>query len=307
MSIGANELKHIQFGKEFRGYQKNAVDHLMSKIAHEFDAFQDKINKLEYTLAKTETELNRLKEVETVMFKAMKEANDNAAKVLAQAKTDSETLLTNASIEADDLILEAKDQARTIITNAQNESQQLLAETNQTIEALKNEAKIDLEASEMEYNSLDFAKKQLIEDLNSLLGNTTSRLSNLESKYNPETFNARKVSLGKLRKAGLAPSQSSEAKPEQPIKANPKSTSKPSKSKVDTTKKPIAKPKKVAKKTTDDETGDLPTVSKILAAEAGSKYEKPIANTSPAALEVSPELIPQSTDNEGNKSFFDLV
>lgn len=302
MSIKLEDLSQIEFAKTFRGYDKASVDHFIGEISKEFQQMLAKIDKLEDNLNRTERELNRLKEVEMVMLKTIKEADAKAEQIilnaqneaeahLLKAKEEAENTATKAAIDADDLILEAKDQARTITLQAKAESEALLRETNETIEALKTEAKIDLEASEIEYNSLDFAKKQLIEDLNSLLGNTNARLSNIAAKYNPETFNARKISLTKLRKAGLMETQKTEEKPtEKEVKA--KKPAKVEKIKQAKAPKVVSKPVKKAK-SVDDEDQELPTVSKILAAEANKNAEVPMPSV--------------ESNNTENASFFDLI
>jgi DivIVA domain-containing protein len=295
MSITVQELKDIQFQKAFRGYDRDSVDSFMYELIKNVQILLDEKQTLAQNLSQSNTELNRLKEVEILMLKTMKEADDKAAHLIAdataqaaqiagKAQYDAKNQINTAKIDADDLLLEAKEKARTILSEANAEKEQLLKDANLTIEQLKEEARIDLEASEMEYNSLDFAKKQLIDDLNSLLGNTGARLSNIETKYKPENFNARKVSISKLRKAGLVESPAPVTIETKKIKISKKNLAqKP----IKTTKTKTVK----TPKSHSDEDFELPTVTKILAAENLKKEPAHLPSEEPAA----------------NTSFFDLI
>jgi DivIVA domain-containing protein len=337
MKLTPQEIRDNTFGKSFRGYDKDAVDQYLSALANEWQKGLDEMADLANKFEISQKELNRLKDVESVMLRTIKEGDDNARKLYEDAQQRAEQLLADTTQKADaylagkqsdgdDHLAKAEAKAAQIIDDAEAEKVRLLTEANATIASLKQEIKADIESSEREYKSLDIAKQQLLYDLNSLLGNTTDRLTNIQTKYAPEVFDAKKVSLSgianatievkpKLTKAVKPAAKTKVAKAEKSkakqVKAKDKPTVKPKA--VETKKAPVAKKVKLQAEN-DIEDDGLPTVQKILALEEVQSANKPevaIDSEMPIATNVEPhfpadEQIENVEEGE-SKSFFDTI
>ncbi len=313
MKVTSEGIRNFTFAKAFRGYEKEAVDQFLDALANEWQNEVDKQQNLTKQLEVSEKELNRLKDVESVMLRTIKEGDENARKLLENAQNEADTLLDEATqkadayynqkkTEGDDYWSKAENKADEIIENAENEKIRLLNEANEKIAQIKEEAMQDIAVSEREYNSLDIAKQQLLYDLNSLLGNTTDRLTTIQTKYSPEIFDAKKATVETLEKVQV---------PEK-LKTVAKKTEKPALKKAAKVKE-IAKPTKVksSKKTEklpakkiklqveiEPEDDGLPTVQKILALEEVQKIVEPHLST----VEADTDEIKNQ-----NKSFFDSI
>jgi cell division initiation protein len=308
MKVTPEEIAQYTFARSFRGYDKDLVDQFLSSLSHEWQKEIDEQASLKKQLEIAEKELNRLKDVESIMLRTIKEGDDNARKLYEAAELKSAELLAETTKNADDYYNQkktegdeywarAENKADEIVENAELEKNRLLNEANETIENLKAAAKADIDSSEKEYNSLDIAKQQLLYDLNSLLGNTNDRLTNIQTKYSPEVFDAKRVSLDGLVKATV---EVKEVKPkEKPIAKSSSNTKTNSKVKTVTTSKPakkvVEKPAKIVapkvkmQEEMEPEDDGLPTVQKIL------------------ALTEEQHLPTPEPENDQNKSFFDNI
>jgi cell division initiation protein len=314
MKVTPEEIRNYSFSKSFRGYDKESVDQFLSSLSQEWQKENEEVESLKIQLEKTEKELNRLKEVETVMFKAMKEADDNAANVLAEATAKAANIVGNAQTKADNYfetkrtdgdnyLANAEITAKEIIEKARIEKAQLLSDANETIEKLKTEAQIEIESSEKEYNSLDIAKQQLLYDLKSLLGSTNDRLENVQTKYSPDVFDAKKATVNQITKATVEVSVNATPVAEPKVKAT-KATEKKAVASVKIATKNILekKPKVPVKsleiqKEMEPEDDGLPTVQKILAL----TEELHLPTVEPIEALENTSKLPE------NKSFFDSI
>lgn len=322
MKITPEEIRSYSFSKSFRGYDKEAVDQFLNALSQEWEKEKEELAGLKTLLEKTEKELNRLKEVETVMFKAMKEADDNAAVLIENATARAANIVGNAQNEADKYFetkksagdeywAKAENKAEEILQNAENEKAQLLTEANEIIERMKEEAKADIESSEKEYNSLDIAKQQLLYDLKSLLGNTSDRLENVQTKYSPDLFDAKKLTVNQITKAdvvAIATPKSVIVPKGKIAKPEPKKAIKPSKNAAVSSKKVPEKKAKSIRETAnkqaeiDSEDDGLPTVQKILAL-----TEEVVLPAALPAQDSLPELETKEEPESQNGSFFDAI
>ncbi len=305
MKVTPEGIRDYTFNKSFRGYDKEAVDQFLSSLSQEWQKELDELSAVQKQLDIAERELNRLKDVESIMLRTIKEGDENARKLLENAELKSAEIITDSTekgdnyfstkkSEGDEYWAKAENKADEIIDNAENEKVRLLTEANETIALLKEEAKKDLETSESEYKSLDIAKQQLLYDLNALIENTNDRLNNIQTKYSPEIFDAKKLRLNNIENAQI------EIDPKKitpivktEVKAKPKQIKKAKE--VVAAKVIVKAVKKVVKEKLKVEIGPeddgLPTVQKIL------------------ALSEEPNLptIEEVKEENQSKSFFDTI
>jgi cell division initiation protein len=309
MKVTPEEIRNYTFNKSFRGYEKEAVDQYLYALSQEWQKENDELVSTKKALEIAERELNRLKEVESIMLRTIKEGDENAQKLLENAQKKADDLIAEATktgdeyyakkkAEGDEYWAKAENKGDEIVEAAENEKVRLLTEANETIARLKEEANRDLEVSEKEYNSLDIAKQQLLYDLNALLGNTNDRLTNIQTKYAPEIFNAKKVALENISNATIEikPKVVSQKTKKEVVNEKKVSSKKPlvksNSPKIATESKPktTAKPKMQVEIEPEDD--GLPTVQKILA-----MVEQPQLPTV--------EIAPDSKNVAG--SFFDTI
>ncbi|MEN9958776.1 MAG: hypothetical protein RLZZ474_1020 [Bacteroidota bacterium] len=134
-------IPEVSFSKSFRGFDVHEVSDYVQSVS----LFEDEMNRQQAVLVEKvqtlEQEVNRLREVETSLFRAMKlaeEAQKNwqekvekeAAKVLESAKKQAETVLASAEKEAQ--------KAKLLV---ENERKQLIGQVEQEVKEQTRELK----------------------------------------------------------------------------------------------------------------------------------------------------------------------
>jgi cell division initiation protein len=134
-------IPEVSFSKSFRGFDVQEVSDYVQSVA----LFEDEMNRQQAVLIEKvqtlEQEVNRLREVETSLFRAMKlaeEAQKNwqekvekeATKVLESAKKQAETVLASAEKEAQ--------KAKLLV---ENERKQLIGQVEQEVKEQTRELK----------------------------------------------------------------------------------------------------------------------------------------------------------------------
>ena len=86
MKVTPEEISQYTFGRSFRGYDKDAVDQFLSSLSQEWQKEIDEQESLKKRLEISEKELNRLKDVESIMLRTIKEGDENARRLYEEAE-----------------------------------------------------------------------------------------------------------------------------------------------------------------------------------------------------------------------------
>ncbi|MHA8075593.1 DivIVA domain-containing protein [Aquirufa sp. TARAVU-A1A] len=232
------QIPEVSFSKSFRGFDVQEVSDYVQSVA----LFEEEMNRQQAVLVEKvqalEQEVNRLREVETSLFRAMKLAEEaqkswqekvekEASKVLDGAKKQAETLLATAEKDAQ--------KAKLVI---ENERKQLIGQVEQEVKEQTRELKrLERIQAEIAGQLANFARQTL---------------SSVEAWSKPEEV---KPEPSKPTVKKVAPVKKSVAKA--------KSSAKPAKS----VKKPAVKKGKHLDASTIEDDG-LPTLNKVLEAYA---------------------------------------
>ena len=232
------QIPEVSFSKSFRGFDVQEVSDYVQSVA----LFEEEMNRQQAVLVEKvqtlEQEVNRLREVETSLFRAMKLAEEaqkswqekvekEASKVLDGAKKQAETLLATAEKDAQ--------KAKLVI---ENERKQLIGQVEQEVKEQTRELKrLERIQAEIAGQLANFARQTL---------------SSVEAWSKPEEV---KLELSKPAVKKVAPVKKSVAKA--------KPAAKPAKS----VKKPAVKKGKHLDASTIEDDG-LPTLNKVLEAYA---------------------------------------
>lgn len=134
MSISA-----VSFSKGFRGYDVaevqayvNSVDQFAAEAARSEQLMQEKIQQLEL-------EVNRLREVESSLFRAMKLAEEAQVHWQQKVEKEAEGILADAKKKANALIAESEQSVKKAALLVENERKQLLAQAEQELKEKQRE------------------------------------------------------------------------------------------------------------------------------------------------------------------------
>lgn len=177
MKITPLEIRQKDFEKNFRGYDKDDVNAFLQTLSQEWERILEENKEMRYKLDASQKEVEKLREVESSLFKTLKTAEDTGANMVDQAKKTSELQIREARLEADKIVSEAKGKSKEIISKAEEKAQAIIDEMEERVKMLKQSYK----SVESDYDSLLF-------ELRSLAQKTLNKVDKAEAaqKFNVE-------------------------------------------------------------------------------------------------------------------------
>lgn len=184
MKISIADIRHQTFEKAFRGYDPAQVQHFLGEISKECERLSDDNKLLKMQLEIAEKELNRLKEVETSLFKTLKSAEENSARITEQAQEMAENYLNDSKVQTEEILIAAQKKAGIVMQEAENKAKYLQEETLNSIKE-----------SERECKALEKHRDLLIGEIRVLIGNLSETLEKYEKKHPRESYKEKIDSL----------------------------------------------------------------------------------------------------------------
>jgi cell division initiation protein len=141
MKITPLDIRQKDFEKTFRGYDKEEVEAFLQSLSQEWEKTLDEIKTLKQNLENAEREANRLKEVESSLFKTLKSAEDTGASLLEQATKSAELHIREAQLNAEAIMSDAKTRAKAIIEEAEYEAKKLFVDLKEEVALTERDLK----------------------------------------------------------------------------------------------------------------------------------------------------------------------
>ncbi|MDF9800657.1 cell division initiation protein [Catalinimonas alkaloidigena] len=178
MKITPLEIRQKDFEKNFRGYDKDEVNAFLQSLSQQWERTLEENKEMRYKLDASQKEVEKLREVESSLFKTLKTAEDTGANMVDQAQKTADLKIREAKLEANTIISDAHSKARDILSKAEGKAQEIIDEMEERVKMLKQSYK----AAENDYDTLLF-------ELRSLAQKTLQKVDKAESqqKFNIET------------------------------------------------------------------------------------------------------------------------
>lgn len=173
MKITPLEIRQKSFEKAFRGVNKEEVNSFLLSLSHEWERMLDENKDLKINKEKLEAEVQKLREVETTLFKTLKTAEDTGASVVEQANKTAQLHLKETQINSDGMINDAKMKAKAIVDKAEAEAREILEEMNKDVK--------DLEEN---YRFVENQRDNVISQLKLLSGDVMSKVEKIKYQDN---------------------------------------------------------------------------------------------------------------------------
>jgi cell division initiation protein len=126
MKVTPIEIRQKDFEKVFRGYEKEAVDAYLQSLSVEWERLQDENRNLSRKLDLAEKEIERLREVETSLFRTLKSAEETGNSMIEAANKKAELYVKEAQMNAETMLTEARYRAKSMIEDAEERSKDIL-------------------------------------------------------------------------------------------------------------------------------------------------------------------------------------
>ena len=165
MKITPLEIRQKSFEKGFRGYDKDEVNAYLLSLSQEWEKLQDELRELRLELKTAEREVEKLRQVESSLYKTLKTAEDTGANLIDQANKAAELHLKESQMKAEGILSESKNRAKNIIEEAEIKSRMVIEEMESEVKNLQQSYKI----MENQYDNL-------LNDLKNLANSTLERV-----------------------------------------------------------------------------------------------------------------------------------
>ena len=179
MRITPLEIRQKTFEKNFRGYEKDEVHAFLVTLSQEWERVVDENKELKFKFESTEKEIQKLREVESSLYKTLKTAEDTGASVIEQARKTAELHLRESQLRAEQLINEAKVKAKDTIEESEMRAKQIIADMEDRVKNL-----ID------QYKKMESTRDDMVSELRRLASDVldkVERAKNSTKDFNPDS------------------------------------------------------------------------------------------------------------------------
>ncbi len=171
MKITPLEIRQKSFEKKLRGYDKDEVSAFLLSLSNEWERVLDENKEYKIKLDQAQKEVQKLREVESSLFKTLKTAEDTGANLIDQANKTAELHMKEVQMNADALMSEAKSKAGDVIERAEQEARQIIEEMQDAVQDL-----------DQNYKELENHRENVITELKNLSSDIVDRLSRIDKK-----------------------------------------------------------------------------------------------------------------------------
>ncbi|MGN6645538.1 MAG: DivIVA domain-containing protein [Cytophaga sp.] len=180
MKVTPIEIRQKDFNKVFRGYDKEEVDAFLKSLSQEWEKLLDENREVKKRLELAEREVNRLREVESSLFKTIKNAEDTGANLIDHAQRQADLHMREAQMNAEAIMSEARTRARKMVEEAEHEAKTLVGSLEDDVVLLQKE-----------YKEIEFKKENAIREIQALGESLLDRVQREKNKAGREAIEER--------------------------------------------------------------------------------------------------------------------
>lgn len=175
MKITPLEIRQKTFEKKsFGGYDKDDVQGFLNSLSLQWERLLDEGKEMRIRLEMADKEVQKLREVESSLYKTLKTAEDTGASIVEQAGKSASLNMREAQIKADAVVKEARWQAKTIVEDAHEEAKKVFNN-------LQNEVK----QLERDYQTTLVLKQNMLSDIKHLAQDLLEKADRSVSRSEP--------------------------------------------------------------------------------------------------------------------------
>ena len=176
MKITPLEIRQKTFEKAFRGLDKDEVNAFLLTLSQQWEKLLDENKDLRMKLDASHRETQKLREVESSLYKTLKTAEDTGNSILEQATKSAELKAREAELKANELLNQARNEARQMLEEAKKESEKMVAEMQQEVKAL-----------EQDYQRMEGHLDTMVRELKNLANEALEKAERTKSKPKSDT------------------------------------------------------------------------------------------------------------------------
>ncbi|QDA60985.1 DivIVA domain-containing protein [Hymenobacter jejuensis] len=139
MKITALDIRQKTFEKAFRGLDKDEVQAFLFTLSQQWERMGDENRELRLKLDHATHEVQKMREVETSLYRTLKTAEDTGNSITEQAQREAELRIREAQLKAEQLLSDARQKARAVVEDAYKQAEKTIAEMQAEVNGLGQE------------------------------------------------------------------------------------------------------------------------------------------------------------------------
>ncbi|WP_192821775.1 DivIVA domain-containing protein [Rufibacter sp. LB8] len=171
MKITPLEIRQKTFEKAFRGLDKDEVQAFLLTLSQQWEKLQDENKDLKTKLDVAGREVQKLREVESSLYKTLKTAEDTSTSMVEQASKAADLQIREAQLKSDQLLEAARQKARSVLDNAYQQADKTIAEMQGEVKNL-----------EQDYLRLEDYLENLVRDLQNMASDALDKVEKTKAK-----------------------------------------------------------------------------------------------------------------------------
>jgi cell division initiation protein len=136
MKITALDIRQKTFEKSFRGVDKEEVQAFLNIVSQQWERLGDENRELRLKLEHALHDVQKMREVESSLYRTLKTAEDTGNSITEQAQRDADLRRREAQLLAEQTLSEARQRARTIVEEAYQTAEKTVADMQKEVTGL---------------------------------------------------------------------------------------------------------------------------------------------------------------------------
>ena len=139
MKITALDIRQKTFEKSFRGVDKDEVQAFLTTISQQWERLGDENRELRLKLEHAQQDVQKMREVESSLYRTLKTAEDTGHNITEQAQRDADLRIREAQFQAESILSEARQRARTVVDESYQQAEKTVADMQREVTGLGQE------------------------------------------------------------------------------------------------------------------------------------------------------------------------
>ncbi|MCC2546955.1 DivIVA domain-containing protein [Hymenobacter sp. BT175] len=176
MKITALDIRQKTFEKAFRGLDQHEVQAFLLTLSQQWERMGDENRELRLKLEHATQEVQKMREVETSLYRTLKTAEDTGNSITEQASRDAELRVREAQLKADQLLSDARQRARSVLDDAYKQAEKTVVDMQTEVNGLGQECQ-----------RLEQVLEGLVRDLQRLGTDALAKVEKAQARPKPST------------------------------------------------------------------------------------------------------------------------
>ncbi len=136
MKLTPLDIRQKTFEKSFRGIDKDEVQAFLNTLSQQWEKMQDESRELRLKLDHAQQDVQKMREVESSLYRTLKTAEDTSAAITEQAQRDADLRIREAQLQAEQLLAEARQRARALTDESQQTAEKIVADMQREVASM---------------------------------------------------------------------------------------------------------------------------------------------------------------------------